>query len=668
MLKRKIQIPLFVWVFGVVLLGLSVWLEYTSPTNTNIIWVLNLITVSFIAYYSGIAGGIIALFVVLFLRIGVSLDTIVGLTFDELVSALILNIFLFIFTITIGYMAGKLKTNEGKIKQIFNNNDITFWTRNLINGEMSVSKGNADILGLSRADFEKDPNVWFKVIHPDDKSILKNAMNQQSAGKRTKSVYRIVRDGEVRWVEDRATPTVNKKGEVVSVDGVIFDVTSQKIAEEKMNKMAYHDSLTDLPNRNWFQIYLNSTILVAEKNQTPIAIMFIDFDNFKRVNDTLGHNAGDTLLKQIAKRLQTCIRKGDIVSRQGGDEFLVLIENASKAEVEEIAQRIIKEMNYPYTVNGTEIFATPSIGISFYPDGADTAEALIEKADFAMYLAKERGKNNYQFYNDELNQKMKRRLMLETRLHKAIERNELSVHYQPQIDIVSGRLAGAEALLRWQTDFGNIRPDEFIPIAEETGMIIPIGEWVLKEACRHSKVFKEKGMSYFPISVNISTKQLMNPNFIRNLKQIIFEEGVSPSILTLEITESALLFYEDAKKNILELRKLGVGISIDDFGVGYSSLSMIKNIEIDELKIDQSFLNDALENKRVRSLLETIILIGKNLEAKVVVEGIETAEQLEMLMSQNVFGQGYFYSRPLPIDEFEKWYYAFYERQQGRED
>ncbi|WP_226038505.1 bifunctional diguanylate cyclase/phosphodiesterase [Aquibacillus saliphilus] len=558
-------------------------------------------------------------------------------------------------------MAGKLRSNVAKMREIFNNNDITFWSRDSRTGKVTVSEGNAKIYGVSREEFEKSPNLWFDSIHHEDKSILLDSLKKQESGKRTKVVYRIFRsDGQLRWVEDRGTPTFNKKGEITTVDGVLFDVTNQKKTEKHMHKMAYHDSLTELPNRNWFQSYLASTILSAKKHNGSIAIMFIDYDNFKKVNDTLGHNAGDILLKQMAIRLQSCVRKDDIVSRQGGDEFLIMLENTSAEEVEEIAARIISTMNHPYKVKGNEVFSTPSIGISFYPEGGNTAEALIERADFAMYLAKERGKNNYQFYNEELNQKMKRKLMLEVRLHKAVEHQELSVHYQPQINLTTGNLAGAEALLRWKCDLGIIGPGEFIPIAEETGLIIPIGEWVLTEACRQTSQFRQNGIDSFPVSVNISSKQLMHPHFIGRLENILNEEQADPSLLTLEITESSLLFYEDAKHNISKLRKLGVGISIDDFGVGYSSLSMIKNIEMDELKIDQSFLIDALESKRISSLLETIILIGKNLEAKVVVEGIETAQQLELLMKHNVFGQGYFYSRPLPADEFEKWYHRFY--------
>ncbi|WP_067724654.1 putative bifunctional diguanylate cyclase/phosphodiesterase [Oceanobacillus damuensis] len=563
----------------------------------------------------------------------------------------------FVAAFITGYIAGKLKSKEENILGSLNNNDFTFWTRDVRTGKVTVSEGNAQIYGVSRKDFERNPNIFFDSIHPDDVSILLDAMEEQKAAKKTTVVYRIIRlDGSIRWVEDRGTPIFNKKGEMIKVKGVIFDITSQKKAEEKINELAFQDALTGLPNRNWFQDHLLATI----KRKSPVAVMFIDFDNFKRVNDTLGHRAGDHLLIQIAKRLRACIRKKDIVSRQSGDEFLVLVHSDNVSEIEETAKYIIQEMNHPYTVDGTEILSTPSIGISLFPQSADNAESLIEMADFAMYLAKKSGKNTYQFYNEELNRQMKRKVLLETRLHKAISQGELEVYYQPQIDLSTGCLAGAEALLRWECDMGKIPPDEFIAIAEDTGSIIQIGEWVIREACRHYKRFKDHGLAGFPISVNISTKQLMHQNIVERIKAILVEEDTDPRSLTLEITESALLFYEDAKNNLMELRKLGVGISLDDFGVGYSSLSMIKNIDIDELKIDKSFLNDALDNKRVRALLETIVLIGKKIEAKVVIEGIETAEEMEFLMKLGVYGQGYFYSKPLPIDDFEKWYHTFY--------
>ncbi|WP_400243799.1 EAL domain-containing protein [Niallia sp. JL1B1071] len=557
------------------------------------------------------------------------------------------------------YIVSNLKSKEKNIREIFNNNDITFWSRDMKTGLAVVSEGYAKIYGLTRHDFDKEPDFWITSVHHEDKTILLNAIKEQQLGKKTKVVYRIKHaNGEIRWLEDRATPIMNKNGQITRVDRVTFDVTTQKITEEKMHQMAYTDALTGLPNRNSFHNYVNKAISNASQNNITTAVIFIDFVDFKRVNDTLGHSGGDAVLKQIATRLQRIISNDQIISRQSGDEFLVLVDNTNEKEVEEIAKKIIHGMKQSFTVTENEIFSSPSLGISFFCEG-DTAEALIDRANFALFLAKQRGRNNYQFYNDELNQKMKRKMMLEVRLHKAIEQEEFQVYFQPQVQLENGSISGAEALLRWECDLGKISPEEFIPITEETGLIIQIGEWVLRKTCHHIKWFTQNGLSPFPVSVNLSTKQLMHPHFIDLLKRIIDEEHVDPKLLTLEITERAFLDYEDAKDVIAELRKTGVGLSLDDFGVGYSSLSMIKNIEIDELKIDKLFLNDALESKRVRALLDTIIQIGKNLDAKIVVEGIETAEQHEILAKQGVQGQGYFYSPPLPAAEFEIWCHSF---------
>ncbi|MEN2767891.1 putative bifunctional diguanylate cyclase/phosphodiesterase [Ornithinibacillus xuwenensis] len=648
------RIPISLWIISVLVIAISIYIETNTPIETEgMYWTINIILVAMFSYYGGIYGGVA--FIVILSGIYTMMNIVATPNELSVQNLFPYGIGLFI-ALSIGTLAWKIKTNEIQLKKIFENNDITFWTWNQETDEHIFSEGYASIYGVTSDILKENPNLWLDVVHPDDKEILLNALEQQRAGKKTSITYRFFHaSGEVRWIQDRATPYIDRHGEVTRVDGVVFDITSQKKVEQKMNQLIHYDSLTGLTNRKWFQNYLDTALISTKKYSRPLAIMFIDFDNFKRVNDTLGHSAGDELLIRIANRLKTILRESDIVSRQSGDEFLVLVENRELPEIETLARKIILEMNAPYSINGTEIISTPSIGISVNHDWEDDAEALIKKADFAMFLAKENGKNNYQFYNEELNKKMKRKMILETYLHKAIEKDELIVHYQPQFDIATYQISGAEALLRWECELGKIPPDEFIPIAEETGLIIPIGEWVLRQACRDVKRFHEKGFTSFPISVNISTRQLMTPNFIDRVRSIVLEEDVNPQLLTLEITESAFLYYEDAKENILELRELGVGVSLDDFGIGYSSLSMIRNIEIDELKIDRSFLNDSFKNNRVQSLLEAIIQIGKKINTKVVVEGIETKEQIELLAVHEVYGQGYYYSKPIPVHEFEEW-------------
>ncbi|HAM82094.1 bifunctional diguanylate cyclase/phosphodiesterase [Ornithinibacillus bavariensis] len=649
------KVPLFLWIIGIFVIAITIYMEeYASLQTMGFYWYVSLIMVVLFSYYGGIFGGI-TIFIILggvYMIMGI-ISSPNELSVENLFPYVI-GLFI---ALSIGTLGWKIKTNEAQLKTIFENNDITFWTWDLETNEQTFSEGYAEIYGVTSEKLKENPNHWMDVVHPEDKKIIQEAHLQQKAGKKTSITYRFYHaNGEIRWLEDRATPYVEKDGTVSRVDGVIFDVTDQKRAEQKMNHLIHYDSLTGLTNRKWFQNYLDTALLSSKKYGRPLAVMFIDFDNFKRVNDTLGHSVGDELLIKIANRLKTILRPSDVVSRQSGDEFLVLAEGRSLAEIENLSQKIIKEMSPPYSINGIEIISTPSIGISMNIDHRDNAESLIKKADFAMFLAKENGKNNYQFYNDELNKKMKRKMILETYLHKAIENNELTVHYQPQFDISTYRMVGAEALLRWKCELGHIPPDEFIPIAEETGLIMPIGEWVIRQACMDIKRFKNKNIHLFPISVNISTRQLMAPTFIDRIRSILLEEEVEPNYLTLEITESSFLYYEDAKNNILELRNLGVRVSLDDFGIGYSSLSMIRNIKIDELKIDRSFLNDSLKNNRVKSLLEAIIQIGKRINTKVVVEGIETKEQIELLSSHGVYGQGYFYSKPIPINEFERWY------------
>ncbi|WP_096273452.1 putative bifunctional diguanylate cyclase/phosphodiesterase [Paucisalibacillus globulus] len=648
------KIPLLLWVIGVLIISASIYIETSTPIETmGLYWTVNIILVALFSYFGGLFSGLIFFMILSGIYMFIGLIT----TPNELtLTNSMPQVFGLLIAITLGTLGSKIRINEMQLTKLFENNDISFWTWDLDTNEYTFSEGYAAIYGVSSDVIHDNPELWREAIHPEDKAMVMDAHEQQKAGKKTTITYRFFHsNGEMRWMQDRATPQKDKNGNVTRVDGVIYDITSQVKAEQKMNQLIHYDSLTGLTNKNWFHNYLNTALISARKYSRTLAVMFIDFDNFKRVNDTLGHSAGDQLLIQIAERLKSILFENDIVSRQSGDEFLVLVEGRNLEEIEELAKDIVEKMNAPYKIDGTEIISTPSIGISINLDWEDDAEVLIKKADFAMFLAKENGKNNFQFYNDELNQKMKRKMILETYLHKAIENNELSVHYQPQFDIATFRISGAEVLLRWECEMGRIPPDEFIPIAEENGLIIPIGEWVLRQACRDIKRFKKNGLDSFPVSVNISTRQLMAPNFIDRVQTIIQEEQVDPKYVTLEITESAFLYYEDAKDNILALRNLGVGVSLDDFGIGYSSLSMIRNIEIDELKIDRSFLNDSLKNDRVRSLLEAIIQIGKKINTKVVIEGIETKEQIEMLSVHNLFGQGYYYSKPIPIDEFEKW-------------
>ncbi|MCC3372569.1 bifunctional diguanylate cyclase/phosphodiesterase [Cohnella sp. REN36] len=434
---------------------------------------------------------------------------------------------------------------------------------------------------------------------------------------------------------------------------IIRDITERKKAEEKMNRMVYRDPLTGLPNRHLLNDRLAQALDQAGENKMTIAIMFIDLDRFKYINDTLGHAMGDLLLIEAAARIQSCTGKGDTVSRQGGDEFLVLLPNAVNDEVTRKAKQLLQMFAQPFVLNDTEMFVTPSIGISLYPSDGRDIETLIKNADTAMYRVKEQGKNNFQFYTPDMNEAVTKKMKLEIGLRKGLDRREFTVHYQPQLEVGTGRIKGVEALLRWRhPELGNVSPAEFIPLAEETGLIIPIGEWVLYEACRQAKAWQDEGLPPLRMAVNISSRQFQQSNLLGTVSRILQETGLAPQYLELELTESIIQDSKYAIATMGKLKEMGIFLSIDDFGTGYSSLSYLKLFPIDTLKIDQSFTRNILADAKDAALVQTIINMAHNLELKVIAEGVETQEQLHFLTLRNCNeAQGYYFSRPVAADE-----------------
>ncbi|MED4454488.1 putative bifunctional diguanylate cyclase/phosphodiesterase [Metabacillus fastidiosus] len=435
------------------------------------------------------------------------------------------------------------------------------------------------------------------------------------------------------------------------------EITKQlKIKNEQLNHQAYYDYLTGLPNRFMLFENLNRFIANMDSQKKQMAIMFIDLDRFKTINDTLGHISGDYLIQQVAKRLRKSIPEEDFVYRHGGDEFIILLEETDKEQYTKIASSILDLFSSPFSVNNERLFTTASIGISIYPFHGEDAETLIKNADTAMYEAKERGKNTYQLYNSEPDDKIIRRMKLENGLRTVLENNELSIYYQPQVNLRTGKIKGVEALLRWHhPELGFIPPDEFIPLAEETGAIISIGEWVLETACKQAKSWQ---MSVFPslcVSVNVSIRQIKEDNFVDIVSNILQKSELEPSYLELEITETLMQNIDTSLTIFNQLKKLGVQISIDDFGTGYSSLSLLAHLPIDYLKIDRSFTNNMLEHSNTISIVKTIINMGRNLNLKIVAEGIEEERQ-ELFLSQHGchIGQGYYYSRPIPVEELSE--------------
>lgn len=436
------------------------------------------------------------------------------------------------------------------------------------------------------------------------------------------------------------------------------DLEERKRTERAMRHMAHHDALTDLPNRTLFRDRLTHAMAQADRYQQKLAVMFLDLDRFKAINDTLGHNVGDQLLRQAADRLRKCVRECDTVARLGGDEFTVIVEDVGDRDTAAVvAQKIIDAFSQAFHLGGHEVFVTPSVGITLYPDDGEHLDNLLRNADAAMYRAKEYGRNNYQFYTPEMNVRARERLLLENALRRALLREEFVLHYQPRVDLRSGRVIGAEALLRWRhPELGLVPPREFVPILEETGLIIPVGEWVLREACRQNRAWQDLGLPPVRMAVNLSARQFMQRDLAGLVDLVLAETGLDAAYLELEITEQVLLEHTAGNAATLErLRALGVHIAIDDFGTGYSSLSYLKRLPIHTLKIDQSFVRDITLDSDGAAIVSAIIAMACNLRLNVLAEGVETEAQLSFLRAQGCNEiQGYSFSYPLTAQEFER--------------
>jgi diguanylate cyclase (GGDEF)-like protein len=425
---------------------------------------------------------------------------------------------------------------------------------------------------------------------------------------------------------------------------------------QRVEYLAYHDGLTGLPNRSMFSKVLNQSINEAQRYGRKLAVAFLDLDRFKQINDTLGHEAGDQLLKEVAVRLKGCVRSSDTVARLGGDEFVVLLpelEDEKYAAI--VAQKILAAVARPFGLMGQEFRVTASIGICSYPQDGLDEQTLTKNADIAMYQAKAEGKNNFQFYSKKLNANSLERLTLESSLRHALERNEFRLYYQAKRDIASGRITGMEALLRWEhPDLGIVAPMRFIPIAEETGLIVPIGKWVLKTVCLQSISWQRQGLPALSIAVNMTARQFLDEQLLADVASLLTETGIDPHLLEIELNESLLIHNVERTIRILTgLKGLGVKIAVDDFGTGYSSLAMLQRFPLDTIKIDRSLMRDVFGTTDDTGLADAIIAMGKSLSLTVVAQGVETKEQAEHLRLHACDElQGFYFKRPLPVDEF----------------
>ena len=532
------------------------------------------------------------------------------------------------------------------------------WDWNIVDGELAWSDEFFHLFGLDPRTDDASFDTWRRVVHPDDLQKAEAVINA-SIQDRTPlfNQYRIVLPGgEVRWIDAFGDITYDAQGHAQRMIGICVDANERKQAEAQIEFLAHHDPLTRLPNRFVAKERLKMAMAYADRANESIALLFLDLDNFKAINDTLGHSAGDLLLIEVAQRLQACLRETDTVSRQGGDEFLIILANITDLDdVSDAAAKIVAALAAPCEIEGHALAVTVSVGIAIYPNDARDTDALMQRADTAMYHAKDNGGNDYTFFNEQMNAAVAEAHAIRSELRQALADGEFELYYQPQIDLASGRIVGAEALLRWHSPKrGLVLSEAFIPIAEDCGLIVPIGDWVLQEACRQAVRWQQDGLPELSIAVNLSALQFRRGDLRQSVIQALGDSGLDPSCLELELTESILIMEaEHALDTVRHLKSLGIRFSIDDFGTGYSSLAYLKRFPIDKLKIDQSFVRDMDTNPEDAAIVHAIIQMARALNLKTLAEGIETEATIEHLRIHHCDeAQGFYFSRPLPAKAF----------------
>jgi len=549
----------------------------------------------------------------------------------------------------------ELLTSEERFRDLVENISEVIFTLDKDGRVTYVSPVVEQIAGFSPAEVVGRSIAGF--IHPHDLSSIESSQAMVS-GILEPSEFRILtKTGETRWVRTSSRPILDGD-RVVGLRAVLVDITDRKQAENQARYVAYHDELTGLPNRRLLGDRLTMALAQRRRDNRPLAIMFLDLDHFKLVNDTVGHAMGDQLLQRVAERLTSIIREGDTVARLGGDEFTVLQPEVSGVkDACEIAERILERFRMPWVLAGHEFHATASIGLAMYPQDGEDAETLLRNADTAMYRAKDQGRDNFQLFVSAMNVDVRRRVTLESELRHALSHGELAVFYQPQVDADTRQIVGMEALARWQhPERGILHAAEFIPLAEETGLTVPLGEWVLRTACAQNKAFQEAGLPPVRVAVNLSSRQFQDPRLADMVAQVLKETGLDAQYLDLEITEgTAMRDIEFTIKMLSELRGMGVHISIDDFGTGYSSLAYMRTLPVDSVKIDRSFVSDAPVNPQDAAILSAIVALARTLNLRVVAEGIETAEQLAVVKERKCHeAQGYLFSEAVPAQAMER--------------
>ena len=534
------------------------------------------------------------------------------------------------------------------------------WTVSYVSGNVERLTGYPPAEWLARAGF------WHEHVHPDDREQVLAGVGRHLRGEGDfyASEHRVrCQDGSYKWILDRGQVVERDgQGQALRMIGTHADLTTlkqRKQVEARLSHMTHHDALTGLPNRVLLRERIESEMAHAWREQEALALMFIDVDRFKFINDSLGHKAGDALLLEIAERLRQAVRQQDTVSRMGGDEFTLLLPQTDAEGAEHLAQGLIERISAPSLIEGMELVVTPSIGIAVFPGDGQDIDALLQAGDTAMYRAKAAGGANFQFYEPDMHRSASRTLQIENALRWALERHELELHYQPQIELRSGRVIGCEALLRWRhPKLGLVAPSEFMPIAEDSGLILPIGEWVLRAAVAQNKAWQEAGLTPSLVAVNVSALQFRQAQFAELVSSILVEAGLEACWLELELTESVVSEDLGEAVRIMEqLDRLGVQLSVDDFGTGYSSLSYLRRFPLDKLKIDQSFVRDLGSDPDSVLIVAGVITMARSLGLRTIAEGVETPEQLAVLTAEGCDEvQGYWHARPMPAAQYERWF------------
>jgi diguanylate cyclase (GGDEF)-like protein/PAS domain S-box-containing protein len=554
----------------------------------------------------------------------------------------------------------RMKENETQFQHIYNSLELGVWSWDTRSKKVIyVSPGIEKLSGIKLSEFEKGFRNWKEIIHLDDVVDFEENQKKLRNGISCQYKYRIIDiKGEVKWVEAHTFPVLDSVGNLVRLDGLITDIHKKKLEEDRINDYAYHDFLTGLPNRRKLDQELEKLIKEKQATGEKFSLLFIDLDRFKVINDSLGHSIGDELLKQVSLRLEKHKRTNDHLARCGGAKFAIILNDfKSVQEAVHIANNIIIDMENPIAVKDYHLHVSTTIGIGIFPEDGQTVNEITANTDVALYRAKGLGRNNFTLYSPSMNIESYKLFILENDLRKAIKEEQFFLHYQPKVDTKTKVIVGAEALIRWNHPvFGVLPPNEFIPLAEETNLILDLGDWVIEAVCKQIKQWKEGGKKIVPVSVNISAKRFLKDNLVAIMGTIMEETGVEPKWLEIEITETSLLHNEErVLADINSLKAMGITISLDDFGTGYSSISYLKKYKVDYIKIDQSYINGIHTHPDDEAIIKSILFLARELNMKVVAEGVETEQQLDFLKDHECdLIQGYLFSRPVEVGEFSR--------------